>query len=236
MVVVSCSEQQAKAKPNLVFKQPPPAPGVVASINGQNITEEQLMGDDRLDFFDLKKREYDLKMDRLNKLMVDVILGGEAKKANMSLQDYIDKKVAPDVKISASDYKKFVAEKHIPEAQINDQVKERIMTYLKEMKKQDLIQTAIAKATKSNPVEVYFAKPKMQVNVEPGAGTPMWGKADAKVTVVEFSDFQCPFCGRANDTVDQIKKKYNGKIKLYYRQFPLPMHKDARPAAEASLA
>ena len=236
MVVVSCSEQQAKAKPNIVFKQPAPAPGVVATINGQNVTEEQLIGDDRLDFFDLKKREYDLKMERLNKLMVEMILGADAKKAGMSTQDYIDKKVVGgEIKISPSDYKKFVAEKHIPEAQINDQVKERIMNYLKEMKKQDLVQNAIAKETKSSPVEVYFAKPKMQVNVDPGQGSPMWGKEGAKVTIVEFSDFQCPFCGRANDTVDQIQKKYSGKIKMYFRQFPLPMHKDARPTAEASL-
>ena len=92
MVVVSCSEQQAKAKPNFVFKEPP-RPGVVAKINGQDITEEQLIGDDRLDFFDLKKREYDLKMERLNKLMVDVILGAKAKAAGMSTEDYITKKV-----------------------------------------------------------------------------------------------------------------------------------------------
>jgi protein-disulfide isomerase len=234
-VVVSCSEQQAKAKPNLVFKEAPKA-GIVAKIDGQDITEDQLIGDDRLDFFDLKKREYDLKMERLNKLMVDIILGQKAKAAGMSTEDYINKKVVGgEIKISAGEYKKFVADKHIPEAQINDQVKERIMAYLKEMKKQDIIQNAIAKETKANPVEVYFSKPKMQVNVEPGQGTPMWGNANAKVTVVEFSDFQCPFCGRADATVQELKKKYNGKIKLYYRNFPLPMHKDARPAAEAAM-
>lgn len=235
MVVVSCSEQQAKAKPNIVFKPSAPAAGVVASINGQNITEEQLIGDDRLDFFDLKKREYELKMERLNKIMQEVILGADAKKSGMTLDDYIAKKIAGDIKISDREYKKFVEDKHIPQAQINDQVKERIMAYLKEQKKQDLVQAAIAKSTKNSPVEVYFQKPKMQVNVDPGQGTPMWGKSDAKVTIVEFSDYQCPFCNRANDTVDQVKKKYGNKVKLFYRNFPLPMHKDARPAAEASL-
>jgi protein-disulfide isomerase len=234
MVIVSCSGESAKAKPNLVFKEAP-KPGVVAKINGEDITEEQLIGDDRLDFFDLKKREYDLKMERLNKLMVDRILGAEAKKAGMSTEDYISKKiVGGEVKISPAEYKKFVAEKHIPEAQINDQVKERINSYLKEMKKTELVQNAVAKETKSNPVEVYFSKPKMQVNVDPG-NAPMWGNANAKVTIVEFSDFQCPFCGRAAETVNEVKKKYNGKIKLYYRNYPLPMHKDARPSAEASM-
>jgi protein-disulfide isomerase len=234
IVVAACTGEQAKAKANIVVKEAP-KPGIVAKIDGQDITEEQLIGDDKLDFFDLKKREYDLKMERLNKLMEDVFIGADAKKAGMSQADYITKKIqGGDIKISDKDYKKFVADKHIPEAQINDQVKERIMSYLKEMKKQELVQNYIAKETKSNPVEVYFAKPKMQVNVDPG-DAPLWGNKDAKVTIVEFSDFQCPFCSRANETVVELKKKYNGKIKMYFKQFPLPMHKDAKPAAEASM-
>jgi protein-disulfide isomerase len=234
IAIVACTDQSAKAKPNLVVKDPP-RPGVVAKINGEEITEEQLIGDDKLDFFDLKKREYDLKMERLNKLMEEKFIGADAKKAGMSTQDYINKKLTGgDIKISDKDYKKFVAEKHIPEAQINEQVKERINSYLKEMKKQEIVQNYIAKETKSNPVEVYFAKPKMQVQVDPG-NAPMWGNKDAKVTVVEFSDFQCPVCSRAAETVTELKKKYNGKMKLYFVQFPLPMHKDARGAAEASL-
>src|SRR5579872_5396160 len=135
--IFACNES-AKAKPNLVH-QDPPRPGVLAKINGEEITEEALVGDDKLDFFDLKKREYELKMDRLNKLIVDKLVGDEAKKANMPLNDFIDKKVAGgDIKISDKDYKKFVAEKHIPEAQINPQIKERIMAYLQSQKKQDL--------------------------------------------------------------------------------------------------
>ena len=54
-VLFSCTNQEAKAKPNLVFKEAP-KPGIVARINGQDITEEELIGDDRLDFFDLKRR------------------------------------------------------------------------------------------------------------------------------------------------------------------------------------
>jgi protein-disulfide isomerase len=83
-------------------------------------------------------------------------------------------------------------------------------------------------------VEVYFAKPKLQINVDPG-NAPSFGKSDAQVTIVEFSDFQCPFCSRAAQTVSQLKNKYGSKVRFAFRQFPLPMHKDARPTAEASL-
>jgi len=231
--IFACNES-AKAKPNLVTKEAS-KPGVLAKINGEEITEEQLVGDDKLDFFDLKKREYELKMDRLNRMIVDKMVGAEAKKANMSLPEFIDKKVAGgEIKVSDHDYKKFVAEKHIPESQINPQIKERITSYLQQQKKQDLVDNYVAKLTKNNPVEVYFQKPKMQVAVDAGKA-PAIGKDGAAVTIVEFSDFQCPFCARGADTVHEIKKKYGNKVKIAFRQFPLPMHKDARGAAEASM-
>jgi protein-disulfide isomerase len=230
---VACSDS-AKAKPNLVTKDPP-KPGVLAKIGGEEITEEALIGEDKLDFHDLKKREYELKMDRLNRLIVDKMVGAEAKKANMPLQEYIDKKVAGgDVKISDKDFKAFVAEKHIPESQINPQIKERIISYLQQQKKQEMVDKYVAKLTKSNPVEVYFTKPKMQIAVDAGKA-PAIGKEGAPVTIVEFSDFQCPFCARGADVVHEIKKKYGNKVRIAFKQFPLPMHKDARPAAEASM-
>ncbi|OIP58281.1 MAG: disulfide bond formation protein DsbA [Candidatus Levybacteria bacterium CG_4_10_14_0_2_um_filter_36_16] len=66
---------------------------------------------------------------------------------------------------------------------------------------------------------------------------PVNGKESAKITIVEFSDFQCPFCGRFyTDTLPQIRKDYidTGKVKLYYRHFPLDFHPAALPTAIAS--
>ena len=67
-------------------------------------------------------------------------------------------------------------------------------------------------------------------------GGASFGPADAKVTVVEFSDFQCPYCSRAATVVDQVKEKYGTRVRFVFRQFPLPMHENARGAAEAALA
>ena len=70
-----------------------------------------------------------------------------------------------------------------------------------------------------------------------GAGNgPSFGPADAKVTVVEYSDFECPFCSRAATVVQQLKKKYADRVRFVFRQYPLPMHQNASLAAEASLA
>ena len=64
---------------------------------------------------------------------------------------------------------------------------------------------------------------------------PLKGSKDAKVTVVEYSDFQCPFCKRASDMLPSLMEEYDGKIKVVFKQFPLPNHNWARPASIASL-
>jgi len=67
-------------------------------------------------------------------------------------------------------------------------------------------------------------------------GAPVKGAKDATITVVEFSDFQCPFCTRANPTIDQVLKTYEGKVNIAFRHNPLPFHPEAMPAAKASIA
>ena len=72
--------------------------------------------------------------------------------------------------------------------------------------------------------------------VIPTAGAPATGPADAKITLVEFSDFECPYCSKAIADVKDIMAAYPGKIRLIYKQFPLSMHPHAQFAAVASLA
>jgi protein-disulfide isomerase len=66
--------------------------------------------------------------------------------------------------------------------------------------------------------------------------SPIRGSADALVTLVEFSDYQCPYCRQAHATVQQVERKYAGKIRVVMKQFPLSFHPQARPAALAALA
>jgi protein-disulfide isomerase len=74
---------------------------------------------------------------------------------------------------------------------------------------------------------------KKNVPVPPNA--PARGNLSSKVTIVEFSDFQCPFCKRAEDSVNEVMKNYGDKVKFVWRNLPLPMHPDAPLAAQASM-
>ena len=69
-----------------------------------------------------------------------------------------------------------------------------------------------------------------------GPRFPVKGAADARVTIVEISDFQCPFCSRAAETVKKVAETYPKDVRLVFVNLPLSFHKDARPAAIAALA
>jgi len=65
---------------------------------------------------------------------------------------------------------------------------------------------------------------------------PMWGKRDAPVTIVMWSDFQCPYCSRVEPTLQQVKDAYGpDKVRIVWKNFPLSFHQNAKPAAEAAV-
>jgi protein-disulfide isomerase len=88
-------------------------------------------------------------------------------------------------------------------------------------------QVAAKPAPQANPI------PRVKLDLE---GAPVFGPKDAPVTLVEFTDYQCPFCRRAHATLNQVKAKYGDKIRLVYMQNPLAFHGDAPLAAKAALA
>ncbi len=64
---------------------------------------------------------------------------------------------------------------------------------------------------------------------------PRRGSRDAAVTIQVFSDFECPFCGRVNPTLERVLRDYEGRVQVVFRHMPLPMHRHARLAAEAAI-
>jgi protein-disulfide isomerase len=77
---------------------------------------------------------------------------------------------------------------------------------------------------------------KIVYTVPVSANDMVKGGKNAKITIVEFSEFQCPFCSRVNPTISKIQKEYGDKVRVVFKHNPLSFHKDAPLAAEAALA
>jgi protein-disulfide isomerase len=91
----------------------------------------------------------------------------------------------------------------------------------------------LARKRQKRQLEANFNNP---INYEIDPGNPKKGPEDAPITIIENTDFECPYCARGARTVKQLMEKYPGKIRLVFKNKPLSMHKNAESAAKAALA
>ena len=121
---------------------------------------------------------------------------------------------------------------------IDDQIKKADEALKKGVKHDKLYETLVAENVKSAgsaPAAVAAPPPDQKYDVNVG-NAPVRGPKNAPVTIVEWSDFQCPFCGRVEPTLKQIQDEYKGKVRIVWKNQPLGMHPNAMPAAEAAMA
>lgn len=234
MFVFFACQKQAVSKPSFIFK-PAPAAGVAASIGGEQILEKDLIAGIESDVFDAEMKVYEVKFAKLQAMLLEKFMNQDPNKKNISNDEFLDKFIAKNLKVTDAEIEKFIKERQIPKEQINPEIKERIKQFLEVEGKKIAVEKWIAEKTKKTPVEVYITKPSrpvFDVNVK---DAPAKGSSSAKVTIVEYSDFQCPFCSKAATVVNEIEKKYGSKVKIAFKNFPLPFHSQAKIAASAAL-
>jgi protein-disulfide isomerase len=205
----------------------------VATVDGQAIYEQDLMSVAGPNLLELHKQEFKVKSDALSSLIRKKLVEAAAKKKGLTaeelLKQEVDSKIAEPSDDEAKGY--YLAAKSgtsLPFDQIKSQVKQLL--------KNTEIQQAREKYTDSlrdkAEVSILLQPPSVQVEYDPAR---VKGSADTPVTIVEFADFQCPYCGKVEPTLRDVLAKYNGRVKLAYRDFPLSqIHEHAEVAAEAS--
>ncbi|MBK23100.1 MAG: hypothetical protein CME70_03760 [Halobacteriovorax sp.] len=233
LAIWSCSKE-AKSTPSYVFKKAPDT-STAAKLNGKAISHAEITKGIEAEIYEAEMKLHELKMNKLKAIVLEKLMNNHPKKKGLSNDEFLDKIIAAGAKVEKTDIDKFVKERNIPKEHINDQMTERIKGFLLREKKKEAIDEWVKTQTAKSPVEVYLAKPTRPVFDVQAGDAPFMGAADAKVTIVEFSDFQCPFCAKGADIVNEIKKKYGKKVKVAFKNYPLPFHNHAQKAAEAGL-
>jgi protein-disulfide isomerase len=109
-------------------------------------------------------------------------------------------------------------------------IKVRIKEFLTDQKKQEAAQAYVAQLRRTHRAVVLLEPPRVQVE----ALGFLKGPENAPITIIEFADYECGYCGRARDSMREVMAKYPGKIRLVFRDFPLSFHPNATPAAIAA--
>jgi protein-disulfide isomerase len=211
---------------------------VVAEVAGRKITLKEV--DDRWQELNPSERAritqllYQNRRNVLEQMMGDVLIDNAAKAASKTTAQYLEeetqKRLTPVADSEITQF--FEANKDSARGRTFEQLREPIRQYLTEQKKQQARAKLTGELSDRAGVRVTLEPPREVVAV---ADTdPVRGVATAPVTIIEYSDFQCPFCARVNPTLDRIRQAYGNKVRIVFKDFPLPNHAEAPKAAEAA--
>jgi protein-disulfide isomerase len=218
-----------------LFAQSPAETETVAEIDGEKISLQDLRRASGEPLARLEEQTYRLKEQTLERMIEERLMAREARRRNISLESLIDSEIRSKAVEVTSEEIHNVYE--LNKTQLNKtetEVEVQLRSLLRDQKVAHL-QQEFAQSLKSNAkVSVYLAQPppfRADVDTE----GPSRGAAGAPVTIVEFEDFQCPFCKKAHETLERLLVRYQDKVRIVHRDFPLqPLHPAAWKAHEAA--
>jgi protein-disulfide isomerase len=233
LLVAGCSTTEAQPTKAL-------APGeVVATVGSRSITlaevDERALQQPAANFGSIKLGQalYEARRMAIDEIVANALLDQEAKARGMDRATLTEKEIGSKVApVGDSDVAAwYQANQSRVQGAPLDQVRAPIRAYLIQERMADARDEYIGALRAKTAVRVLLDPPRLKVDAAKGATR---GDAKAPVEMIEFSDFQCPFCQRAHATVEQVLNTYGDRIKFVYRHYPLPNHPNATPAAEAS--
>lgn len=234
----ACSEEPtASAQSQAVHGNPDQ---VVAEVAGKAITLKDV--DAKWEEFDAAERArivqamYQNRRNMLEQLVGDRLIENAAKAAGQAPAAFI---AADSVKrlpaIAEADILQFYEQnKDRAQGRTLEQLRGEIKPYLDARREQQARAMLVEdlKAKNAGAVKVMLEAPRYTIAV--AAEDPVRGNAAAPITIVEFSDYQCPFCARVNPTLAKVRETYGDKVKIVFKDYPLPNHPQAPKAAEAA--
>jgi protein-disulfide isomerase len=205
---------------------------VVATVGKYKITEAELDQKIKPQMDTIDSQIYDLKRKAIDSMVDEYLLTEAAKKHGMTVSQYVQKEIIDKVgHVTEPEAKKYYDTHKGPGTVPYDKIKNQLIAALQKQKMAERQDALIDELRKDQPVKVMLKVPRVAVA---SAGHPTIGPADAPITIVEFGDFQCPYCKHAQPTLKEVLAHYPKQVRLVYMDFPLPFHPHALDAAKAA--
>lgn len=208
---------------------------IVATVGGQDVTMEELEIELKPQLEELEAQRFELLENGLGGLIAARLIEMEAKAKGVSQEELEQTEIRDKVPAPTDEAVAQVFEENKgqlgPDAKLED-LKPRIVEFLQSQGVGERAQEYLGELRAKYPVMVHLEAPR--VDVAWGSHPPRGGDENAPIKIVGFSDYECPFCKRGEDTLAKVLEAYGDKVRYYHRDFPLDFHANAHPAAQAA--
>ncbi|MDQ2920264.1 MAG: thioredoxin domain-containing protein [Acidobacteriota bacterium] len=210
---------------------------VLATVAGHPITAGTINERLKPIIYQMRLNAYLVEKPALDLVINDLLLLAEAKSRNVPPEDIVRKEITEKIRQpTEAEVAKFYSENKSGLKAELSAIRNQIAAYLQDQDRQRLEKEFSERLRKGADVRLLIAEPEPPVQIISVDDDPVRGDANAAVTIVEFTDFQCPACAAMHPVLEEVLKSYGNKVRLVVRDFPLSMHVNARKAAEAANA
>jgi protein-disulfide isomerase len=232
-----------RAASNTVIKVPQATPArneserahVLATINGESITAGDIEDSLQALIFDVQEQVYGLRKNELDLSIKDTLLVEEAQKRKITTSALLDAEVKPKP-VTEEQARTFFEQNKDRVSGDFAQAKDAIISYLQQTELRLAEQAFVEKLRAAASIQVFLNVPQSPVFKISTKDQPSLGNANAAVTIVAFTDYQCPSCAAMHPLLERLVKESGDKVRLVTRDFPLSQHAEAFKAAEAAEA
>ncbi len=230
IIIAACGQGKKASAPVAASANPGE---VVASVDGTSITAAELDEAAKSRLQRVAQEIFEAKKDVLDDLVENKMIEAAAKKQGKSVEAYLKENIDDKITAPSDDEIKSFYESRKDQLggkSLKD-TEGQIKTFLSNSKKQGLRQQLISGLKTASNVKINLVQPRVEIDV---GDAPTIGPKSAPVTIIEFTDYQCPFCSRVRPTVNQIIDEYKDKVRYALRDFPLSFHQFSKKAHEAA--
>lgn len=211
-------------------------PGVAARVGDQVVTVDDVEKAIAIQLARLQEQRYQLIELKLEELIGTRLLDQEAKRRGVTVEELVKKEaLAKAPAVADAEVSAFIAQNKARLPQDTPELRRQVRDHLVEQRAEEARRAYVAGLEKAVKVERLLEEPEpIRLSVT-SQGAFSQGIDDAPVTIVEFSDFQCPFCRNVVGTLKEVMRQYPGRVKWAFRDFPIAsLHPKAHKAAEAA--
>ena len=207
---------------------------VLASVNGKQITLKQVDDSVATQIYPLQQQLHAIRKAALENLVTTKILESEAVARGVSIEELRRQLTAIEVNVTRAQVEEAYTQNASFFASMSpDEARERLRLDLENQARMKNYRQSLEGLRKKWPVTVSFAAPAFVLELDDRV-SPAKGPPKAAVTIVEFSDFECPFCRDVQTTLKQVLQNYGNDVRLVFKHMPLEGHRNSLPAARAA--
>jgi predicted DsbA family dithiol-disulfide isomerase len=203
---------------------------VVARVGSSTLTVADLHRQEAGKLLQAEYQYYLNERKALEELIDNQLLADEAHRRNISLDQLLNTEVYKDVKDPTEDQLEVYYE-GLDTQEPYAAVRKDVLDHIRELRRTKARAAFIENLRQQASINVLLMPPSVDLNLK---NVYEKGDPNAPVVLVEFADYECPYCQRVNPQIQELKKEFGDRLTLAFKDFPLPMHRSAEKAAEAA--